>query len=71
MKQRYDLGGVVGQVINYNLGTINIYVAGNIVYLLAIYDKSEQENISDAQILTYWTAALIKSRSLTNFNLAD
>ena len=29
----------------------HIYVAGNIVYLLAIYDKSEQGNISDKQIL--------------------
>ncbi len=29
----------------------HIYVEGRFVYLLAIYDKSEQENISDAQIL--------------------
>ena len=29
----------------------HIYVAGNLVYLLAIYYKSEQENISDAQII--------------------
>ena len=29
----------------------HIYVEGKLVYLLAIYDKSEQENVSDAQIL--------------------
>jgi mRNA-degrading endonuclease RelE of RelBE toxin-antitoxin system len=29
----------------------HIYVEGKLVYLLAIYDKSEQENIPDAQIL--------------------
>lgn len=29
----------------------HIYIEGKLVYLLAIYDKSEQENISDAQIL--------------------
>lgn len=29
----------------------HIYIEGKLVYLLAIYDKSEQENITDAQIL--------------------
>ncbi len=29
----------------------HIYVEGKVVYLLAIYDKSEQGNISDKQIL--------------------
>jgi mRNA-degrading endonuclease RelE of RelBE toxin-antitoxin system len=29
----------------------HIYVEGRLVYLLAIYDKSEQENIPDAHIL--------------------
>jgi mRNA-degrading endonuclease RelE of RelBE toxin-antitoxin system len=29
----------------------HIYAEGKLVYLLAIYDKSEQENITDAQIL--------------------
>jgi mRNA-degrading endonuclease RelE of RelBE toxin-antitoxin system len=29
----------------------HIYVEGKLVYLLAIYDKSEQENIPDANIL--------------------
>lgn len=30
----------------------NIYIKAKSVYLLAIYDKSEQENISDKQIRT-------------------
>ncbi|MCA2950808.1 type II toxin-antitoxin system RelE/ParE family toxin [Microcystis sp. M112S1] len=29
----------------------HLYVEGKLVYLLAIYDKSEQENIPDAHIL--------------------
>lgn len=29
----------------------HIYIEGKLVYLLAIYDKSEQKNITDAQIL--------------------
>src|SRR5438132_619171 len=33
----------------------HIYFDGKLVYLLAIYDKSEQENISDAQITNLLT----------------
>ena len=29
----------------------NVYVAGNVVYLLTIYDKSEQDNITDKDLL--------------------
>ncbi len=28
----------------------NVYVTGNTIYMLAIYDKSEQDNISDREL---------------------